>query len=91
MYEDWLNNSTSTEAPPSPGMTKRMHVSPSGSLEDVALEGSVPSLPCPQVAEAGSGDAVRWGKKAKLLPKCSQHAEDFGNVVDDPSATNDPP
>ena len=78
-------------------MTKRMHVSPSGSLEDVALEGSVPSsppaasLPCPQVAEAGSGDAVIWGKKAKLLPKCSQYAQDFGNVVDDPSATDDPP
>jgi len=54
-----------------------MHVSPSSSLEDVALEGFVPSsppaesLPCPQVAKASSGDAVRWGEKEKLLPNCS--------------------
>ncbi|KAJ6932433.1 hypothetical protein NC651_008005 [Populus alba x Populus x berolinensis] len=54
-----LNNSTSTEAHPNPGMTKKMHV-----------------------AEAGSGDAVRWRGK---------YALDSGNVIDDPSTTDDPP
>ncbi|KAL3598276.1 hypothetical protein D5086_006194 [Populus alba] len=41
----YLNKSTSTEAHPSPGMTKKMYVSPSGSLEDMALKGSILSSP----------------------------------------------
>nr|TKS16333.1 hypothetical protein D5086_0000023810 [Populus alba] len=61
----YLNKSTSTEAHPSPGMTKKMYVSPSGSLEDMALKGSilssphVASLSCHQVAETGNGDVIR--------------------------------
>ncbi|KAJ7002904.1 hypothetical protein NC653_008202 [Populus alba x Populus x berolinensis] len=66
----YLNNSTSTEAHPSPGMTKKMYVSPSGSLEDMALKGSI--LSSPHVASLS----------------CHQ---DSGNVIDDPSAIDDPP